>query len=180
MSQRVFSPRAANLLRQRFGKLVVTARNGYRGKHAAWLALCDCGKQTIATTGKLRRGRVKSCGCLKLTAAGDAVRTHGMWNTSLYHRWQRIIQRCEYPRVAGWSRYGGRGITVCPEWRNSPKAFIDWALANGYQPHLQIDRIDNDGNYEPANCRWVTPSVNMRNRGLSKREAPSRLHAVEK
>jgi hypothetical protein len=75
-----------------------------------------------------------------------------------------MIQRCENPRHVGWHRYGGRGISICPEWRSSRKAFFDWALANGYQHGLQIDRINNDGNYEPANCRFVTRSVNSQNR----------------
>ena len=83
--------------------------------------------------------------------------------------WQNMLTRCKNAHHRNWHRYGGRGITVCSEWENSAKAFIDWALANGYQPNLQIDRIDNDGNYEPSNCRFVTASVNQRNKSrLSK------------
>lgn len=73
-------------------------------------------------------------------------------------------QRCYYHKHMSYERYGGRGITVCEEWKNSSKAFFKWALSNGYEEHLTLDRIDNDGNYEPSNCRWVTQRVQCNNR----------------
>lgn len=80
---------------------------------------------------------------------------------SVYHG---MKQRCYYPKHKAYKNYGGRGIAVCEEWRNSSKAFCEWALANGYEEHLTLDRIDNDGNYEPSNCRWITPREQTYNR----------------
>ncbi len=82
----------------------------------------------------------------------------------LHRRFERIKQRCYNPRRENYPRYGGRGITICDEWLNDVSTFVEWALANGFQPNLQIDRIDNDGSYSPENCRWVTAQTNSRNR----------------
>lgn len=84
----------------------------------------------------------------------------------LISRREGIMERCSNPNNANYKRYGGRGITVCQEWIDSPQAFVDWALANGFSPELQIDRIDNDKGYSPDNCRWVTARDNMRNRSV--------------
>ncbi len=90
---------------------------------------------------------------------------HGAWlrNKKLYNLWITMIHRCEDAKREKYKDYGGRGITVCEEWHDA-SAFMDWAFANGYEEGLQIDRIDVDGNYEPNNCRWVTPKENSRNR----------------
>lgn len=89
---------------------------------------------------------------------------HGMSKTSLHRIWRLMKCRCSNPRHEKYKDYGGRGITVCPEWKNSFIAFRDWALANGYQEGLSIDRKDNSGNYEPSNCRWTTVKVQANNR----------------
>lgn len=81
----------------------------------------------------------------------------------LYGVWASMKSRCNNPNREKWPRYGGRGIYVCPEWDNDVEAFADWALSNGYEPGLQLDRIDNDGPYSPENCRWVTAKENCRN-----------------
>jgi|ERR1700756_1388232 len=90
---------------------------------------------------------------------------HGGEGTQLYRRWGRMKARCTNPRNKDWARYGGRGIRVCDEWLNNYPAFRDWALAHGYADNLQLDRYpDNDGNYEPTNCRWTTNLENSNNK----------------
>ena len=88
-------------------------------------------------------------------------------NPKVYNVWSAINERCRNPKSIGYARYGGRGISVCAEWRDA-KTFIAWALANGYAEGLEIDRIDNDGNYEPSNCRWTTRYEQLRNRSNSR------------
>lgn len=90
--------------------------------------------------------------------------THGCTKTRLYHIWRSMCQRCEYQRHERYADYGGRGITVCREWRDSFSVFRGWALANGYRDDLTIDRIEANGNYEPGNCRWVTRADQNRNK----------------
>lgn len=86
------------------------------------------------------------------------------YKDSLYSRWRAMKQRCNDPNHTAYYRYGGRGIKVCEEWLNSFSAYRDWALSHGYRPGLQLDRIDNDGNYEPSNCRWATVKEQAYNR----------------
>jgi hypothetical protein len=85
---------------------------------------------------------------------------HGYHGTKIYKLWASIVHRCETKTCAGYKYYGGRGITVCKSWRDSPKTFIEWAVENGYSEGLEIDRIDGDGNYAPNNCRFVTKKEN--------------------
>ena len=89
---------------------------------------------------------------------------HGLRNTRLFSIWANIKTRCTNSNSTFYNRYGGRGITICDEWKDNFKAFYDWAMANGYQDNLTIDRIDNNGNYEPNNCRWVTVKDQARNK----------------
>lgn len=88
---------------------------------------------------------------------------HGLTKTSLYGRWANMKSRCDNENHPDWSDYGGRGIFVCQEWSDSFEAFYKWAIENGYDKNLSIDRIDNDGIYEPANCRWATRFQQMQN-----------------
>ena len=94
----------------------------------------------------------------------SATKIHGMSKTRLYRIWNNMKTRCDNPSYHGYRNYGGRGITVCPEWNNSFIEFCRWAKTSGYQPHLTIDRIQNDGPYEPRNCRWLTNSEQQKNR----------------
>ena len=102
---------------------------------------------------------IQSCGNHK----AENLTTHGESRTKLYGVWVSIKQRCENPNATGYENYGGRGIRVCDEWEKAD-IFLKWALENGYQDGLQIDRIENDGDYTPENCRWVTKKTNLNNK----------------
>ena len=99
---------------------------------------------------------------------GENFYKHGLSGTKIHRVWWGIIERCSKEYHHSYYLYGGRGISMCEEWRKDFKSFYDWAMSHGYRDGLQIDRIDNNGNYEPSNCRWVTPSENARNRRVAR------------
>ena len=159
-----------DLTNREFGRLKVikVSRKVISGKRERyyWLCQCLCGKTKEIRTDSLTRGLVKSCGCLKKEQ--DRINLtkfhrHKMSEKRIYHIWQNMKDRCINENTPCYPRYGGRGIKVCDEWL-IPDNFFSWALENGYNDNLQIDRIDNNGNYEPSNCRWVTVKENCRNR----------------
>lgn len=129
--------------------------------------VCDCGKRTIVAASALKNSSVKSCGCYQRKVISEIAkissRKHGYRNTRLYREWQSMKGRCYYSSVNGYERYGGRGILVCDEWKDSFIAFKDWAELHGYEDSLTIDRIDVNGNYEPSNCRWIPMKAQCRN-----------------
>jgi len=152
----------------RFGRLEVVEFAGYdKHKSVTWRCKCECGNETVVRSDHLRYGKTSSCGCLKAEESAKRGRdnaTHGMWNTRLYHCWQHMKQRCDGTgNEANRKRYYDRGITVCEEWLNSFETFMEWALNNGYKDSLTLDRIDNDGNYEPFNCRWADTLTQQNN-----------------
>lgn len=145
---------------QRFGRLLVVSRSPSDGK-PRWLCRCDCGQDTIVKARHLRGGETTSCGCFRREVIGDRQRTHGMRNSPEYLTWQAMKRRCYTPTHKDYANYGGRGISICDRWLNSFEAFLG---DMGPRPEARsIDRINNDGNYEPGNCRWATASEQSRN-----------------
>lgn len=137
----------------RFGKLTVLRVTGARGGSSIWLCRCDCGAQKEVRRPLLVRGIAQSCGCASRYFGNSNRRTHGLSHFRIYGIWWKMVARCHDPEDGGYERYGARGIRVCDRWRNSLQAFID---DMGHPPERhQIDRENNDGHYEPGNCRWV-------------------------
>lgn len=148
---------------QRFDRLTVVREECERMPNdaMAWVAhcICDCGKEKIVLVNNLKLGLVKSCGCLQKdrAAKSNAQRaTHGLSGHPHYSRWRNMMSRCHDPRNSHYEYYGARGISVCPEWHN-PRAFAAYLEETlGPRPEgCSLDRIDNDGNYEPGNIRWA-------------------------
>lgn len=153
-----------NLIGQTFGRLTVL-RKIRKNNCIFWRCQCQCGKKTTVRGKDLRSLKTRSCGCYQREITSRISRKHGdsgKNGSKLYLVWQSMKYRCSNKNDKGYKHYGGRGIKLCKQWHDY-RAFKKWALAHGYREDLQIDRINNDGNYTPKNCQWVPHKQNMRN-----------------
>lgn len=144
----------------RYGKRTIIAWD--KEKHR-WVARCDCGKVDVVES-SIALGRLQMCKLCSEEKFKKLTTKNGLSHSPIYETWRSIKRRCYQKNFISYKWYGGRGITVCEEWRNSFVKFCDWAMANGYQQGLTIDRINKDGNYCPENCRWVDNLTQQNNR----------------
>lgn len=144
------------------GKWTLNSRTSTYGQHSYWHCTCKCGSVKIVAERSLLSGRSKSCGCYRKTVTGGLFRKHGLTGTSEHTAWSAMRQRCHDPKSNSYANYGGRGITVCDRWRSFDKFLVDM----GPKPssNHSLDRIDVNGNYDPANCRWATALEQSKNR----------------
>jgi len=150
----------------KFGSLVVIEKDMATRKNY-WICKCDCGNLKSIFRGHLTANRIDNCGCLTIKRRAANKRTHGETNTRLFKIWNGMINRCRKIDKENYKHYGNRGIVVCDEWKNNYIEFKKWALNNGYSDNLSIDRVDNNGNYEPSNCRWATNKEQANNKSTS-------------
>ena len=149
-----------DLTGQRFGRLTVVEiayrkRDQQGDMRIFWSCKCDCGNTCIVSRNNLRKGSTKSCGCLREEVSHKG-KTHGMYGTRINRIWNGMKSRCSYSSCQDYKYYGGKGVTYCEEWKNF-SSFYEWAMENGYQDGMSLERIDVNGNYEPSNCKWVSP-----------------------
>ena len=149
---------------QKFGRLTVLSRAENKNGRTMFNCVCECGNKKAIWIESLKNGSTKSCGCLSREIVAAKNYRHGQRNTRLYRIWLTMKSRCYLPSQVGYKYYGGQGVTVCDEWKNDFMSFHDWAMNNGYEETLTIDRIDPYGNYEPSNCRWSTVKEQCNNR----------------
>ena len=153
----------------KYGRYEIIAEAPSRGKGRKIkryiLCQCECGTTKEVRYDSLKAGTIKSCGCLQKEIVRDIGyknKKHGLKRTRLYNIWGGMKARCYNVNAPKYHRYGQRGISVFKGWESDFMVFREWALGSGYQSNLTIDRINNDGNYEPKNCQWLTVSENSR------------------
>lgn len=155
-----------DLTGKKYNYLTIIKFSHYKSNYRYWLCRCDCGVEKSIREDLIVKNKTISCGCYNIIKIKKTNTKHGLWSHRLHNVWSSIKTRCYNKKSHAYKNYGGRGITMCDEWKNNFKSFYDWAMSNGYQDNLTIDRINNNGNYEPLNCRWVdmkTQSNNKRN-----------------
>ena len=153
----------------RYERLLVIEKHPIRGSSGTirWVCKCDCGKTVIVRGDSLRCGDAKSCGCLSTDLSVERCKTHGLSKTVEYKTWWHMLARCYNPKSINYKYYGERGILVCEEWKDDFVSFYDYIQENLGQkpdPSYSLDRIDNDGNYEPGNIRWASKKQQCKNR----------------
>jgi len=164
MSARKHTPKASQVqVGQRFGRWTVIGEpfTEFR-KDPAVLCRCTCGTERVVVIYSLRSGNSKSCGCYKDEMTSKRRKKHGYAGTRIYKAWRDMMLRCYKENHKSFHNYGGRGIKVCPEWHTFLD-FKEWSFSHGYGNGLSIDRINNDGDYEPRNCRWTDWGTQCRN-----------------
>lgn len=151
---------------KKFGKLLVICRSEKESKLPLWECECECGKRIDVLGCNLRTGHTQSCGCFRKKIVFARSVKHGMSNNHLFGAWNTMKQRCSNTKCQKYQSYGGRGIIVCEEWKNSFQAFYDYVskLPHFDEKGYSLDRINNDGNYEPGNVRWATTKDQNNNR----------------
>lgn len=161
-------PAKADLIGQRFGKLLIRKRLGRMGESHAihWECLCDCGSSSVVKTGNLMNGSTTSCECWRASRITADNLTHGQYNSPTYRSWKSMLARVKDPR---YQYHKGRGITVCERWTKFENFLTDMGER---PPGTTLDRSDNDGNYEPGNCRWATSKQQARNRRRPRKRGP--------
>lgn len=157
MAKRISGKYPLNITGIKFGKLTAMEKVGIyvtpKGSTASiWRCKCDCGNEINVVRGSLTSGNTRSCGCLR----EDTCAKHHGTGTRLYQTYRNMINRCYRADTDSYYLYGARGIGVCEEWRNDFNKFREWALSHGYEEDLTIDRLDNDKDYCPENCKWST------------------------
>lgn len=164
-----------DLTNNKFGRLTAIIYAGKtKDRHSKWLCRCDCGNEVVVNSNLLTSGHTKSCGCLRKENVSKSRYKHGGRKSHndterLYYVWVEMRSRCNNTKNKEYRFYGGKGIKVCKEW-DDYSAFRKWAIENGYDKNADygkctIDRIDNNGDYEPKNCRWVSMAVQNKNKG---------------
>ena len=168
-------PKFIDITDKRYGRLVAIglSSHGSRKSKPLWLFKCDCGNDFICTANRVKTGNTKSCGCLSFESKSSRSRaalkiahvariTHGATGTRLYRIYKNMKNRCNNSKTPCYRFYGGKGIRICDEWLENPKAFIDWSLSHGYADNLTIERKDSNKGYCPENCEWITQSEQAR------------------
>lgn len=177
--------RKIDMIGRQFGRLTVIEELDYHiypsgEKRRRFKCLCECGNHSIVTMNNLRTGKTNSCGCLRDETTKHINYAHGLRKHPLYGVWCNVKTRCYNANTERYKDYGGRGIEMCNEWKNDFSSFYKWAVENGWEKGLLLDRINNDGWYSPDNCRFVNYFVNARNRRLLCSNNTSGFHGVTK